>query len=315
MVTKPHQFTAAFRRSVDLLIDLHHEMSSGDPDGKRADEIREEMEIDWHELSDHEQSLLRGLSADLYSIGQTWQAEPQIPVEAGQPIWKAIGEEQWEVLLNSTRAIERTIPPEGVAYFRGVAWFHLGQPNVAAEFFAEAIRTSKRVLPAYLHYYLYTLLALGRVEEAVPLAEQVVAESEDPLLLLDAAEVFFVQSTTVSNSRGEEILNRARKVALRGLRIADQVEKDDVLSLQYALTHLWLALDYVRSNNVQSAKESVAIAQEIMPSDPAVLFVDTWLRQKSQSVSWDQGIGSGLVRLRGLPVTLMRQVGGQLTAQ
>jgi hypothetical protein len=281
-------------------------MNVGDPDGSRADEIRDLMEQPWYEMSLNEQKLLRGLSADLYSLNKSWSADEEIPPEIGRPLWESVASSRWEYLLESIRLHETSIPPEGVAYFRGIAWFHFGYPKVAAEFLAVSVKAD-RVLPAYLHYYLYTLIVLDRAEEAMPYAANIVASSADPLLLLDAAEVYFVRSTSVDELQSDVILKMAHEIALRGLAIADTGEKDEILKLQYALTHSWLALYYMRLNDFPAARMSVKIAQQLVPNEPAVLLVDSWLRQKSHSSSWDQGIGKTLVQLRGLQTFGQRQ--------
>jgi hypothetical protein len=80
MSSKVHDLSPSFRASVLLLVQLHHEMATGDPDGEKADVIRDAMDLHWYQMSERERQLLRGLSADLYTIGETWESPREVSV-------------------------------------------------------------------------------------------------------------------------------------------------------------------------------------------------------------------------------------------
>jgi tetratricopeptide (TPR) repeat protein len=290
----------AFQESVRLLMQLHHEMSNGEADGVRADIIRDAMDSPWHRLSENEQNTLRGLSADLYTIGQSWPAAREIPGKIREPIWEATGSKKWEVLLDIIRQHQAEISPDAVSYLRGVAWFHLGQLLVALEFLNNAMNTAATVLPAYIHYFFYTLTQLGRLNEAIPYAEKIIAESDEALPLLDAAEVFFAHSTEVNKDDLDRVLRIAEDAATRGLHLAESATNDKVLSLQCGLTYLWLAMSNARREDIGSANQALQKAELYIPNDPKVAFVKSWLQHKRRETSWEHGVGLGLIEMRGV---------------
>jgi tetratricopeptide (TPR) repeat protein len=188
-----------------------------------------------------------------------------------------------------------------VAYLRGLAWSRLGEWSAAVEFFQEAVRVSPYQQSGYIHCYLGALLALDRAEQAITLAEQVAAEDRDPLLLLDAAEVFFVRSTELNDAHMESMLRLARNTAQRGLRLAAEAKQSDMLREQCVRTHLWLALDHARMNDSKSAEAAVDAARSLHSDELSVLLIEKFLKQRRRSNSWDHGLGSCLVYLRGVP--------------
>lgn len=300
MTLNPRHFSAAFQQSVQLLLQLHHEMSAGDPDGKKADEIRDAMERPWDAMSEAEHRLVRGLSADLYTIGRPWDVGPEPQTDIVGLVMDSLKNKRCEELLDLLRLHERRLPPESIAYLRGMAWSLLGQFETAAEFFQEATKVGPREWTPYVHCFLQALIAAERIDQAIVHAERVASQSSDPLLLLDAAEVFFVRSTEVDDANAESVIKMARTTAERGLRLAEQAQQDDVLTSQRVLIHLWLALDSARLNDLTSALREVAIAQKLMPENPSIPFVEAFLMQRSDPISWDQGVGKGFVRLRSL---------------
>jgi tetratricopeptide (TPR) repeat protein len=291
-------FSDAFQHSVQLLLQLHHEMLHGGPDGAQADEIRDQMDEPWRLLTEHEHRIVRGLSADLYTIGHSWPAEREISDNIRGTVWEATRSGKWDVLLDIVRQHERDISPDAASYLRGVAWYHLEQPLVAYEFLKNALETTSNVLPAYIHYFFYTLTVLGRLNEALPYAERIVAESKEALTLLDAAEVYFVHSTEVDETELEQVLHVAEDAAARGLQLAESVPKDEVLSQQCGLTYLWLALNNARREDIESANAALSMAERYIPNDAGVGFVRSWLQQKRRETSWEHGVGLGLIKMR-----------------
>lgn len=61
-----------------LLVDLHTEIREGRGDGEKADNIRDEMDKPWYQLTYDERVLHNLASADLYQIGRE---EIQVPLE------------------------------------------------------------------------------------------------------------------------------------------------------------------------------------------------------------------------------------------
>ncbi len=306
MTFVPQTFSPAFHESVELLRQLHGEMANGNADGERADDIRDAMERPWYALTETERKFIRVLSADLYTLGHPWSAEQSIPSDVAEAIVTALRHEHWEELFDILQQHERVIPPDGVAYFRGLAWFRLGHPLVALEFFEEAVHVSANQLPAYMHCWLTVLGALDRMDVAMPQAERIAADSDDPLLLLDAAQIFFVRSTEVSGSDVDQMIQRAVETAERGLELTTQGALDEVLASQAATIYSWLALNQARLGDMVAAFHTIGIARNLSPNQPGILFVEEILKQRSSPSAWEQGVGRGLGKLPQFPTDVSR---------
>lgn len=58
----------ALNKYEELLVQLHKEMRAGRADGQKADEIRDQMDIPWYDLTEFEQASIKDASGDLYLI-------------------------------------------------------------------------------------------------------------------------------------------------------------------------------------------------------------------------------------------------------
>jgi tetratricopeptide (TPR) repeat protein len=147
-------------------------MITGDPDGEAADRIRGEMEAPRHAMSESEQDLVRGLSADLYTIARQREA-PREPAPAlAAEVESATHEGNPQRALELLRQHESHLPPAWVAYWRGACWAELGAIEVAQAFLEEAVRLdpSCAICKALL---LRAMIVAGQAEKAAPLARQV----------------------------------------------------------------------------------------------------------------------------------------------
>ncbi len=297
-----------------LLLQLHHEMSTGDPDGDDADSIRDEMERPWYAMSDHERELVRGLSADLYSIGQSRSVRPEVRNDLIPSAMDALKKGRYEELLQIVRSNEYALPPDSVAFLRGMAWSLFGEYDVAVEFFQEAARISNYQWPTFIHGLLTAQIAAGKAEQAYAIAERIAAESDDPLMLLDAAEVYFVRSTEVDPEQSALIQQRAVETAKRALGLAEQSEQSEALKHQRALMQLWLALFYLSLGDLEAASRAAEAADNLAQDDPNVQFLKEIITQRSGRESWDKGMGKVMVRLGGMPASISRIAPDLITA-
>ena len=297
-------FSSAFHRSVALLLKLHRVMTTGDPDGGDADAIREAMEHPWYAMSSYEQQLVRGLSADLYSIGEDREVPPDVRSDLVQASMDALKNGHCEELLQILRNNQNSLPPDSVAFLRGMAWSLFGQYEVAVEFFEEAAQLSNYQWPTFIHGLLTAQIAAGKSQEAFDLAERTASQSDDPLLLLDAAEVYFVRSTEVDPELSTLIQQKAVDIAKRASSLAEKAEQNQALRRQRALVLLWLALFYLSLDEVKSANEASNAAHDLADDDPNVLFIQEIITQRSTRESWDKGIGKVMARFVTMPTAM-----------
>ena len=210
----------AFHESVHLLMRLHELTRSGQEESEAADHIRENMESPWEAMSDEERMRIRGLSADLYSIGENRAASAQSDLDLEQSVEAACREKRWSELLQHVRLNSSRIPSEYVALSRGIAWFNLGQPQVAIEFLREASRLAPHD-PQIEAWILFTLFRTQHVAEAVSQAEGLARNSSSPYLLLLSARLLFMAAPFLSRASAA-YLELAEQAAERGLELSTE---------------------------------------------------------------------------------------------
>jgi len=168
-------YSNAFHTSVDLLLRLHELMKTGKGDTEDADELRDRSVRPWYEMSEEEQELVRGLSADLYSIGVESQGSP-LEIESTY-YQRLLKDEHWSEALDFLRANETQIPTHAVAHQRGYCWSQLGFPQAAFPFFGEAARLAPDE-PFILSCYLQSSLEVNRVKDALSIARKIIEKSK-----------------------------------------------------------------------------------------------------------------------------------------
>lgn len=137
-----------FRDYARLLRDLHDLVRAGRGDSPEADASREMMDEAWEGLSPDEAARLRGLSADLGTIGSDPPETVDRPPEASFHALLLELEQNgdWDRLLLLLRSHREQLRASKVAVLRGVCWNALGEPLAAVQFWRESIRLIKRRL-------------------------------------------------------------------------------------------------------------------------------------------------------------------------
>ena len=138
----------AFVQSVDLVLRVHQLMSAGQGESAEANRLRAASERPWYEMSDEEQDLVEGLSADLYSIGIDREDRPTVDVDNIGDFTEAIRRKDWSAALRFIREHDKALLPAHAALSRAYFWSELGQPQVAIVFLKEALRIGANWPPA-----------------------------------------------------------------------------------------------------------------------------------------------------------------------
>jgi hypothetical protein len=121
--------------------ELHALIKAGLDDSPEADAIRDGMDHPWHDLSETDQTRIRGLSADLYSISDP----PHEPLPGNRQVQRKLieaGEAKeagnWDLALSILREWSRYIDPSLLSSFRGEIWQAAGDDETAKLFFDHA---------------------------------------------------------------------------------------------------------------------------------------------------------------------------------
>lgn len=259
---------------VQMLLQLHQLIASGKSESEEAEDIRDEMDRPWQSLSPRQVALAEGLSEDLYSL-----AEDRPPVEEAldpygiKEFRATVESDDWTNALDVLRENKNSFDPAVLAYLRGACWAHLRQPHVAIVFFEEVARL--RALSADEEIWLLTcLIQAGRVRDAIPRALEIARAESNPLLLLKAAEVLFVEAGNSMHEQNESRHRSAIAAAERGLDLARSLAQDETLEVMRLSTYLHLALSHEELGETDSAREACEKALKLAPNnlDALLLF-------------------------------------------
>ena len=155
---------------IRLLVQLADLMRRGLGDDDEAELVRDRMDDHWHQLDSAQVKLVRGLSADLYSIGVDRQPQGMMDPKDATKLQEMIDTASWAAALDMIRERETALPPDEVAGLRGICWQGLGQNDAASVFFGEAMRINPRAAKFEIPR-LCMLVRSGQIDEAVAVAQ------------------------------------------------------------------------------------------------------------------------------------------------
>ena len=256
----------AFDESVRLLLALHELIASGKGDDAEADDIRDQMDEPWYEMTPFERDLVNDLSADLYTIGHR-HPDTISGVEKhsmDDDFNTAVQQGHWTRVLSIVREAQGSLPADDAALIRGVAWIHLSQPEVGVRFLGELKRL--RPLSDRERIWLLTcLMQTERVDETMQVANEF-AKSPNPLVRLRASNALSLAAQRVSDQGGEYVRDRAIEIAEESL---DEVELmipgDRTAEVLWQSSLFQLALDYQESGKTA---EAVGVCNRILKRVP-----------------------------------------------
>ncbi len=289
-----------FDESLELLLQLHRLTLEDRDESEEADALRDAMDAPWYRLNETEAALLRGLSADLYSIGTDRTVAGDVPPPDVAPFRAAVKSQNWVRALEVLRDNEERLPPGEVAFVRGTCWANLGEPHVAVEFLSEAIRLEPQ--DAFKEtWYLACMIQAGNALHVAERARQIVESSESPLLLLQAAIVLSVRAAEVGDTSDADALRRdAIAAANQGLRRVDLVKPNEKATLEAMLvgSYLHLAMNYDELGDTGNARRACAAALRLEPDNVDALMLQGWLNRetdpKAASADFHRGLGQRL---------------------
>jgi tetratricopeptide (TPR) repeat protein len=264
MTSEKPSVSHAFQQSVGLLWELHELTKLGDEASPRADEIREAMEQPWYSLSSKEQSLIRGLSADLKALDRPAGALPPVADTLQREIQALCDQMAWVQLLERLISAKEALPDFLFHYLEGLAWLNLGFPVVGLEFLQAAVR--RRPDTEFIRsVYLVALMKTGKVTEAGQLAEEIVATTMNPIALLNAAAVQFAAANLESDEFATPLIREAKLAVQRAYQRAVDT------GLDHGIAHMLsggFLLSAVASSRLGDTKGAIADSRKALEIDP-----------------------------------------------
>jgi tetratricopeptide (TPR) repeat protein len=274
-------FSESFFTCARLLFELHKLDVVGQDESPRADLIRDQMDYPWCKLSDIEDKTLRGLSADLYTVGTTRIPTPGGPEPAQTRLFKrAVADDDWPTALRLIRENEAALTSFDAAFLRGVCWLRLGVPEVAAEFFHDMERLG-RLTEDHQVWVLSALVLGGSVSEALARAQVLAKSSDNAMVLMKASQVMAVAADEFEGTNAESLLRDSIATATRALELADLDEQEgaerETRHILRIGTLLSMAINYDYLGAREKAVEVCRKALAIEPENANALMLLGWL--------------------------------------
>lgn len=269
------QFSTSYTDYERLLKTIHDLNASDLLDSPEAELTRDQMDVAWRGLNETERTMLRGLSADLYSLtGEEIVADSAFINEAAlmEAAKQQYENEDWVSLLQTLRALSNKFPPAVVAYMRGRCWREIGRPEPALWFFELAHRLD----PSQPNYELLALDARFRSSDRLSAVEKAKAILDDdtarPHAVFGAAEIVSEVASRASKDDARELYKRVTSSLQAALK---RVESDATLSIVPSLklaAHLNLAIALERQGDVEAAKRAFDQAVAAFPGRDEIII-------------------------------------------
>lgn len=262
--TSPHK--SRFAEYVNLLLQLHELEAAGQSESEAADAVRDAMDLPWRHLSVKEIDLARGLSSDLFSIGEVPNDVTVVKNDLEQAIRVAAEKDEYGKALSILRENSSGLPSAFVAHWRGSCWADLRQIDAAVLFFQEA----RRLQPSNdFHDYmlLHAFLSAQQHQGALELSRSIAAEDKvSPPLLWMASLIIFRNATKSTSDVDQDLLRLGIKVVERANTTCDSV----LLSLfkrDAVAANTLRGVAYDQLDQPKMALESCEFVLHLEPSD------------------------------------------------
>jgi hypothetical protein len=130
----------SYCESIRLLRQLARLAEDGQSQSPEAQRIRAAMEASWYGMSEEEQNLVDGLSADLWTLTEEDPLGPTPSDEGRRALQQAWAAARWQEVSALLRDCPRLAVGVEGALLRAQCWLALGEEEIAAEFTQHAAR-------------------------------------------------------------------------------------------------------------------------------------------------------------------------------
>jgi len=277
-------YSDAMHRYVKHLLALHHLYLAGKSESDEADEVRDEMDGPWREMTSHEIAITDGLSADLYSIGQninlSLSEDRKLEFEA---IKFQLSRMNWVTTLDLARKYSAKLSSGEQSYLRGTCWSELGFPDVSVEFLRDMINQGP-VSVLEQSAYFSALQDIKEYDEADEFASNFNEETH-PFLWMQYGTILSSKAFEESESNAAEI-QKAIQVELHALNLSSKCNEERITELGITFDkwqqlilelELNLALLYYCLNDTSSSKSHVESILRNNQNHPEALLIKNQL--------------------------------------
>jgi tetratricopeptide (TPR) repeat protein len=261
---------------VKLLRELHSLIADGKGDTEEADRLRDLMDAPWFNMNAKEIRRVRGLSADLHTLVDTppafQQCDQELLNESCRLAEEAWINKDWEGALELLRERPHPFPPDRVAFMRAGCWENLGDLETSLLFLERAAELN----PGAGYYSLalmYTKLRLGRMSDAIFLADRIIdAEMVHPDLLFKVATVLIGSTHVIAESEGLKlIMMKAVEAIQKAFKIEQQLPENQRVPSTRVAGLVNLAMCYRKLGKADLALQAYDDALELDSRNDAAL--------------------------------------------
>jgi hypothetical protein len=240
MFTPTSTLSEAYVEYTRLLRQLHAMIRRGEGDTEKADELRDAMDGPWSRLKEEELVRVRGLGADLNTIGTATDRDedPERTRDFDDEFVSAQRASDWDRVLSVMRSCPTAFPEASSAYLRGVFWARVGDLETALVFLDEAVRLAPSNSKFTLDF-LWLLCHLGRVDEVTTRILKMAKEENTPISkdAIDSAKRYILSRSALIEAQIElekkknelQMKLRAAQLKLRAAQLAVRQAKKAIL--------------------------------------------------------------------------------------
>lgn len=258
------QFTEYTRR----LCRLRTLAASGQDENAEAERLRDEMDVLWRRLTSADLDRLDALALDLSHVGIDRDYSGTVPDALELEFRAIVAIKDFDGALRFLRENEVRLPRHDVAVLRGVFWADLGQYAPAAVFLSDAIRLrpgDSRVQALYFR----SLLNSAQPELARSQALRMIDRTQDPYVLLLAADVLFDCLGWHQDPARETELRLIIQLAARGIKDLPETPTDSWRSAIASSALFSKALSHELLGEAPEAIAAAAEGEQLAPLPPA----------------------------------------------
>jgi hypothetical protein len=201
-------------------------MAEGRGDTPEANRLRALSEKPWYAMTEAEQNLVNGLSADLYDLSPDTLGPERTSISVSE-FSQLLYARRWAEALHYLRENKTLIRRSELASHRGGIWAQLSEDQAAFEFYHYAYLTGDRLSESGLILFLQAAISVRAFAAVKDLAESLFGSDNPPPLRLMAVQWQFARTMIESDEMDDAITRRlisTIEAALENLSTSERPE-------------------------------------------------------------------------------------------
>ena len=293
MTTKNLEANADLSFYANHLIKLHQLLEEGRCDSDEADGVRDEMDGPWRKLNSQQIARVRGLSADLYTLGSDSPIKHPETVEVQcdefrDKLRSARSRDDYNEVLTLLREEPQYMAAQRAAVLRDVCYEYLGQQDVAILFYEHAAKICNiDADDSNVVFLLIRLHHIDQTKQAVHWTHGLLQCVSDPSarLLVTCADVFSPATENLPEDEMQTLLERTVRLLDKVRAIMKASLVDSRLQGIAIHAHIRVGFFYQQLGDLESALQAFEGALDIDPKDDLALEARTLILDLTNAIA------------------------------